>query len=204
MLTDIQGLGLLLALGGLVGAGVLVYSSMRGAGPLAAERGVGRSLLLPISFSVALLGVVIVVLGAGIPGTPLLTTRVQAEEPALVALLLLAVPAYFALRATDPRRFVLGVLAAIAAWFIAFYPNFASLPVPTPLSQIHLGLLPTWNWGFQFGVNLDEPNRAGLDATGVGLLLVAVIGLCVAAIYAARNWHSLRGEPEASAPTETS
>ena len=49
-----------------------------------------------------------------------------------------------------PRRVV---------WFVAFYPNFASLPVPTPLSQIHLGLLPTWNWGFQFGVNLDEPNR---------------------------------------------
>ena len=50
----------------------------------------------------------------------------QAEEPALVALLLLAVPAYFVLRASDPRRFVVGVLVAAVIWFVAFYPNIAS------------------------------------------------------------------------------
>ena len=77
-------------------------------------------------------------------------------------------------------------------WFILFYPNIASLPVPTPLSQIHLGLLPTWNWGFQFGVNLDEPNRAPIDMTAVALLAIATIGLCVAAVYAVRAWRSAR------------
>ncbi len=193
-LTDLQGLGLMLALGGLAGAAVLVYASMRGT-PVV-EGTPARSLLLPISFSVALLGVVIVVIGAGLPGNTLFTTRVQAEQPALLALILLAVPAYFVLRASDARRFVVGVLTAAVVWFVAFYPNFASLPVPTALSQIHLGLLPTWNWGFQFGVNMDEPNRAPIEIGGVLLLVVAVAGLCAAAAYAARNWTSLRAEDD--------
>ena len=195
-LTDLQGLGLVLALGGLIGAGLLVYASMRGS--RTTDNPPARSLLLPITLSVALLGVVIVVIGAGLPGNTLLAARVQAEQPALLALLLLAVPAYFVLRASDPRRFVVGALTAAVIWFVAFYPNFASLPVPTPLSQIHLGLLPTWNWGFQFGVNLDEPNRAPIELGGVVLLTVAVAGLCAAAAYAARSWYSLRGDDEAA------
>jgi hypothetical protein len=105
------------------------------------------------------------------------------------------VPAYFVLRATDPRRYVVGTLAAAIIWFVAWYTNIAALPVPTPLSQIHLGLLPTWNWGFQFGVNLDQANSAPLQIGGVIMLTVAVSGLCVAAAYAARNWSSLRGQP---------
>ena len=203
-LTDIQMLGLLMAAGGLIGAGLLVYARLR-TGDADAPPTLVRSLLLPVSFSVALLGVAIIVVGAGLPGSPVLQMQVRAEEPALVALLLLAVPAYFVLRATDPRRFVIGALAAAAIWFVAFYPNFASLPVPTPLSQIHLGLLPTWNWGFQFGVNLDEPNRAGIDWTGVVLLAVAVTALAVAAAYAARSWYVARNAEETlSALPETS
>ena len=102
-------------------------------------------------------------------------------------------PAYFVLRAVDPRRFVIGVLVAAAVWFVVFYPNIANLPVPTPLSQIHLGLLPTWNWGFQFGVNLDEPNRASPDPGGVLTLIVAVTGVCLVAAYAAHAWVADRG-----------
>jgi Gpi18-like mannosyltransferase len=187
-ITDVQLVGLVLAVGGLAAAGVLFYAGLRATG----ERSVRRSLLLPVSFSVALLGVVIVALGAGLPGNPIIKAEVQAEEPALAALVLLAVPAYFVLRATDPRRFVVGVLSAAVVWFVVFYPNIASLPVPAPLSQIHLGLLPTWNWGFQFGVNLDEPNRAGPDLVGVTMLMVAVAVLATAAAYAARSWAAER------------
>ena len=89
--------------------------------------------------------------------TPSSSCRSSAELPALGALVLLLIPAYFVLRAEDPRRFVVAAVGAVIVWFVAFYPNIASLPVPTPLSQIHLGLLPTWNWGFQFAVNMDEP-----------------------------------------------
>lgn len=204
-LTDLQAGGLLLAIGGLVGAGLLVYRASIGARTApGASSSTTRPLLLPISFSVALLGVAIVVIGAGLPGNTVLRTQVAAEEPALIALVLLAVPAYFVLRATDPRRFMIGILAAAAIWFVAFYPNISSLPVPTPLSQIHLGLLPTWNWGFQFGVNLDEPNKAGLSLVGVSMLTFAVTGLSIAAAYAARNGNAARGaEDQVSALPET-
>ncbi len=195
VLTDIQMIGVLLALGGLIAA-IVMYVSSRSS-PVVAT---GRSLLVPALFGVALVGLTIIVVGAGIPGQPVFQTQVQAEWPALAALLLLLIPAYFVLRATDPRRFVLGALGAAAIWFVTFYPNIASLPVPTPLSQIHLGLLPTWNWGFQFGVNLDEPNRATPDAMGVGLLAVAVVGLCLAAIYAARAWRAARVEDPSISP----
>ena len=128
--------------------------------------------------------------GAGIPGNPVFTMNVQAEWPALAALMLLLVPAYFVLRAADPKRFVVGAVGAAFVWFVLFYPNIASLPVPTPLSQIHLGLLPTWNWGFQFAVNMDEPNRAPLDFAAISLLGAATVALCVAVIYAARSWRA--------------
>jgi hypothetical protein len=166
------------------------------------------SLSLPISFSVALLGVAVVLIGAALPHQQtdvVFKAAVQAEEPALIALLLLAVPAYFVLRASDPRKFVVGALSAVVIWFIAFYPNIASLPVPTVLSQIHLGLLPTWNWGFQFAVNLDPANTSPISWPSVGLLAVAVTGLCIAAVYATRSWNAARysgdevsGLPEAS------
>ncbi len=213
-LTDIQVVGLLLAVGGLVAAAAVFWLRVQSRSAASegtdledlAPRGEDRptlALLLPVLFSVALLGVAIVVLGAGLPGAPVFQAQVLAEEPAFIALLLLAVPAYFALRATDPRRFVIGVLVAAVAWFVAFYPNIASLPVPTPLSQIHLGFLPTWNWGFQFGVNLDEPNRAALDLGSIGLLVVAVGGLCIAAAYAAHAWVADRaGRQELSDPVE--
>jgi hypothetical protein len=198
-LTDLQFIGLALAIGGLIAAGVLYMRFRAAGGPVG-----NQALLLPVSFAATLLGVAIVVIGAGLGGRELFAVNVQAEWPALGALILLAIPAYFVLRATDPKRFVLSALAAAGIWFVAFYPNIGSLPVPTALSQIHLGLLPTWNWGFQFGVNMDEPNRAGLDYMGVGLLAIAVVVLCVAAVYAAKSWRSRPTvrEPEISALTE--
>jgi hypothetical protein len=191
-LTDLQLVGLLLAIGGLIAAGALFF----GLRDSLSSR--NRGLALPVSFAVALLGVVIVLIGAGLEGEARFTMKVQAEWPALAALLLLAVPAYFVLRAADPRRFVLGALGAAAVWFVTFYPNIASLPVPTALSQIHLGLLPTWNWGFQFGVNRDIANEGPVDGSAIGLLAVAAIVLCVAGIYAARAWRSGGGPGEDS------
>ncbi len=195
VLTDIQVFGLVIAIGGLIAAGVLFFS-MRSAAVVSA----GRSLLLPVCFSIALFGVAIIVVGAGLPGTSVFQANVQAEWPALVALFLLLIPAYLVLRAKDPRRFVLGALGAAVIWFVTFYPNIASLPVPTALSQIHLGLLPTWNWGFQFGVNLDEPNRATPDVFAVALLALATAALCAAAVYAARSWRQSRVEDASVSP----
>jgi len=214
-LTDIQVVGLLLAVSGLALAGALFYGRLRARSPAFDEDDGGRSagsgrsraisasaMLLPGMFGLALLGVTIVILGAGLPGTPVFQANVLAEEPALIALLLLAVPAYFVLRALDPRRFVIGVLVAAGVWFVVFYPNIANLPVPTPLSQIHLGLLPTWNWGFQFGVNLDEPNRASPDLGGVLMIIMAASAMCIVAAYAAHAWVVDRGRGHGFIPPD--
>jgi hypothetical protein len=196
VLTYVQAIGLLIALLALVAAGIAFFTRA----PAADAMSTWRPLLLPVCFSIALFGVVIVVVGAGLGGASVFQAQVQAEWPALAALVLLMIPAYFVLRASDPRRFVVGALAAAVIWFIAFYPNIASLPVPTPLSQIHLGLLPTWNWGFQFGVNLDEANRASPNLAIVSLLAAATVALCVAAVYAARSWRTQRIEDSAVSP----
>jgi len=201
-LTSFQMIGIVLVLGALVAAGVIAYMGLRNNSTIS---GGLRPLLLPISFSVALFGAVIVIVGAGLPGDSVFQASVTAEMPAFVALLLLCVPAYFVLQGRDPKRYVVGVLVAAVVWFVAFYPNFAALPVPTPLSQVHLGFLPTWNWGFQFGVNLDEPNRNPLDFTSISLLIIATTALCIAAMYAVRNWNSARSDvAEVSPPPEPS
>jgi hypothetical protein len=66
-------------------------------------------------------------------------------------------------------------------------------------------LLPTWNWGFQFGVNRDPAVNMPISWPSVALLAVAVIGLCIAAVYAARTWRSARySDDEVSELPETS
>ena len=180
VLTDLQAVGLLLVIGGLVGAGLLLQRPHLGG---------NRRLLVPGAVSVALIGVVIVLIGAGLPGNAVLELGVDAELPALFALGLLAVPAWFVLRARDARHFVAGALIAAGCWFVLFYPNFSGLPVPRPLAQVHLGLLPTWNWGFQFGVNMDEPNRAGPEWMSVIVLGFALVVAIVAVVYSIRAWR---------------
>jgi hypothetical protein len=112
------------------------------------------------------------------------------------------VPAYIVLRAADPRRFVAGAVGAALVFFVLFYPNIASLPLPGTLAQIHLGLLPTWNWGFQFAVNTDPASKEPLDWIAVSILGLATAALSGAAIYAARSWRAPRLEesPVSSVP----
>jgi hypothetical protein len=193
-LSDFQAVGAVIAIIGLVLAGVFVYQTVNRSA--SGVRGGYRSLLLPIAFGMSLLGAAFVVIGAALPGHDdpdhgVFQAALGSELPAFIALVLLCVPAYFALQGRDPRKYVIGVLAAAAVWFVTFYPNIGSLPVPTPLSQIHLGLLPTWNWSFQFGVNLDEANRNPIDWFSVGILVVATSVICVAAIYAVRKWREI-------------
>jgi hypothetical protein len=97
-------------------------------------------------------------------------------------------PAAFVLRARDPRRFVLGVLAAAGIWFLIWYPNISGLPLPADLAHLYQGLLPTWNWDFQFSVNTDPPSDSGLFQPAMlvvgGVTLVFVAGV----VMAARRW----------------
>ena len=195
-LTDVQLLGAVIAIFGLLAAGAVFLTRFGER----FEHYAWQPLLMPALFSAALLGAAIVVIGAGIRGNTVFQLPVSAELPSLGALFLLLIPAYFVLRAEDPRRFVIAALGAVVTWFVAFYPNIASLPVPTPLSQIHLGLLPTWNWGFQFDVNRDAPYTGGLDWGIVAILALATLGLCGAAVYAVRGWRDARRVDSAVSP----
>ncbi len=116
--------------------------------------------------------------------------QVGANELALIALIVLAVPAWIALRARDARRFALGVVVAAALWLLIWYPNLTGLPLPSGLVNIYQGLLPTWNYAFQFAVDLDPPVKGGITDTGT----IVVAGVTVIAVLAvamvARRWRS--------------
>jgi hypothetical protein len=128
-----------------------------------------------------------------LPGGSMLMPLLWLAAP-LVFLALLAVPAYYVLRARDARRFTVGVVVAAVAWFVIWYPNVSGLPVPTPLSQAHLVTLPTLNYSFQFGVNSDPPG-AGIDWLGVLALGAVVLIVVGSAVHAARGWRAAREEP---------
>ena len=46
--------------------------------------------------------------------------------------------------ARDARRFVLGFVVVVAAWFVFLYPNISALPMPATLANAYQGLLPTY------------------------------------------------------------
>jgi hypothetical protein len=99
----------------------------------------------------------------------------------LLGLLVLGIPAWLTLRARDPRRLVLGVLAAALLWLVVWYPNISGLPLTDDLAHLYQGLLPTWNWDFQFAVNTDPASDAGIvggdtfAVAGLTLLIVIVV-----------------------------
>ena len=133
-------------------------------------------------------------------GATLTTLTFQAEELALVALVLLAGPAYLALRARDPRRWVVGFVGVATVFFILWYPNISGLPLPNAIAQAYLGLLPTWNYDFQFAVNLDSAATGPLYALDTLVLAGATATLSLAVMVAARLWRGapVRGRGDAA------
>ncbi len=122
--------------------------------------------------------------------------QVGANELAVLALVILAVPAWIALRARDSRRFALGVVIAAALWLLIWYPNLTGLPLPSGLVNIYQGLLPTWNYAFQFATNMDPPVKGGVVDTGT-LVIGAISIVAVAAVMLiARRWRSHPPTPE--------
>jgi hypothetical protein len=129
----------------------------------------------------------------------------SSDALALMALVVLAIPAWMVMRARDARRYVLGVLGIAVLWLLLWYPNISGLPLPSDFAHLYQGLLPTWNWDFQFAVNID-PASDGRSVDGstlvTGLVTVAfVIGVGVAARMWGRTPQPVgsdEGEPPAS------
>ncbi|MEO7663858.1 MAG: phospholipid carrier-dependent glycosyltransferase, partial [Candidatus Limnocylindrales bacterium] len=117
--------------------------------------------------------------------------NVPVEPIALVVTLALLPIAAFVASARDARRFVVGVVLAIAGWFVIWYPNFAALPLPAALSNAYQGLLPTYVYPFQFPVSTIDRNVAGpsLIAPGPALLAATIVAVCLAVGYAAWVWR---------------
>jgi hypothetical protein len=119
---------------------------------------------------------------------------------ALAGLAVLAIPAWLVLRARDPRRLVLATLGAAVLWLLIWYPNLSGLPLPSDLAYLYQGLLPTWNWDFQFAVNSDpalEGPLIALDTLVVGLVGVGAVSM--AAIAARRLLRPAGGEAPSAA-----
>ncbi len=119
---------------------------------------------------------------------------------ALLGLAVLALPAWLTLRARDPRRFVLGVLVAALLWLLLWYPNISGLPLPSDLAHLYQGLLPTWNWDFQFSVNTDPAGDDGILDRGT--FVIGAVTLVVVIAVAAVAWAWGRsGRTRAAAPS---
>jgi C-terminal four TMM region of protein-O-mannosyltransferase/Dolichyl-phosphate-mannose-protein mannosyltransferase len=124
------------------------------------------------------------------------------ELIALVVAVPLGLVAIQVLTARDARRFVTGVVAAVAVWFVIQYPNIAALPMPSTLVNAYQGLLPTYLYPFQFSVNTIDRSGAISFADPrfpilVGFLVIAslVVG------YSAWVWRqALAEDPANDAP----
>ena len=157
------------------------------------QLGSGRR--LAVSSQAAMLGTLAVTLFAigvtnlAFSNAPAYTLSVQADEIAVFGLVLLAVPAWLVLRARDSRQFAVGIMTAAVLWFVAWYPNLAGMPLPNSIANIYQGLLPTWNYDFQFTVNLDPPVTGGLTDLSTWVVAAITSVLVAGAMVLAYRWR---------------
>jgi len=117
-------------------------------------------------------------------------SSVPVEPIALVVTLALVPVAAVIVTARDAHRFVIGALAAIGFWFVAWYPNISALPLPSNLHNAFQGLLPTYVYPFQFpvstlqrGTGTDFGNALFPALGGIITLVALVVG------YSAWTWR---------------
>ena len=134
------------------------------------------------------LGLVVVSL---LPDAAILTlTSIPVEPIVLVAGLPLAYLALGVIGGRDPRRYVVGFVAAVVGWFAILYPNIAALPMPAVLVNAYQGIIPTYLYAFQFPVSKVDRNVAMPILTPMlGLLLVAITVTCLVVAYSAWVWR---------------
>jgi hypothetical protein len=130
---------------------------------------------------------------------PLLTLdRIPVEPVAIVLAIPAVLIAAFVATARDARRFVVGAIVAIVAWFVVVYPNFSALPLPTAIANVYQGVLPTYLYAFQFPVN-NVAATVPVQLFGpVPLLLGAsVVFLSLVVGYSAWVWRLAIAERDA-------
>ncbi len=181
----------------LVGGGILIWQLVLLSRPRADGRPVtardGQGVLIT-----AIIVVALAILTRLLPASdPLFSINGLAPEPiALVALVPLGLLASQILTARDSRRFVGGLIAAIAINFVVLYPNIAALPLPSSLVPWYQGVLPTYLYAFQFGVNTTPRNAISLSDPRLFVLVAFIVLAAVAVAYSAWTWRqALADEP---------
>jgi len=115
-----------------------------------------------------------------------------------VLALLIAIPlglvALQVVTARDGRRFVAGLIAAAAVWFVILYPNISALPLPAAMVNAYQGLLPTYLYPFQFSVNtVDRSGAISFADPRFALLVVFLSIACGVVAYSAWIWRQSLG-----------
>ncbi len=154
--------------------------------------GLEVSLMVAILAVLTVAAVVIVATQFILSGAVVATMDLRADDFYVVVMLLLIGPAIYALRTRDPRRWVIAAVGSAVLWFIIWYPNLTGMPMPDSFGQAYLLLLPTWNYDFQFSVNLDAAYQGSVVVPETLWFTAAVIGICIFAMVLARGWRSGR------------
>ncbi|MEI7744244.1 MAG: phospholipid carrier-dependent glycosyltransferase, partial [Chloroflexota bacterium] len=152
---------------------------------------VGRRDLLPIA-ATAGVGAVALVVASMLPGeTPLFTFNVIVPELiALVVAVPLGIVAIQVVTARDARRWVAGYVASAALWFVVLYPNISALPMPSTIVNVYQGILPTYLYAFQFGVNtVDRSGAITFADPRFAVLIVALVAAAAVVAYSAWAWR---------------
>ena len=125
------------------------------------------------------------------PDTNLLVwPNIPVEPVALIVGIVALLIAVFVATARDARRFVIGAVVAVVAWFVIEYPNISALPLPTSIANVYQGVLPTYLYWFQFPVNNVAATVPTQLFGPVPILLAAsVTFLAIIVAYSAWVWR---------------
>jgi hypothetical protein len=144
-----------------------------------------RSWVLQLVAPVVIAGALLLWLGANAPRSLLFDVPLPSSLVVLLLMPFFLLLALVALTAQDPRRFVLGLCAAAVVAFVVLYPNLSALPMPNDIVSVYNGFIPTWLYGFQFSVDLQEGSPVTPITTTSEMLAVAVLLAAVLVAYAA-------------------
>ncbi len=124
-------------------------------------------------------------------GEPLFTINgIVPEIIALIVAVPLGLMAVQVLTARDARRFVAGLLAVTTAWFVILYPNISALAMPSTIVNAYQGLLPTYLYAFQFGVDtIDRGKSISFADPKFAILMAFLIVASGVVAYSAWAWR---------------
>ena len=136
--------------------------------------------LAPLLVTVAVAAVALMFTRVLPDAEPLFTfDGIVPEVIALIVAVPLCLVAVQVVTARDGRRYVAGLVAAAGIWFLVLYPNISALAMPSTVVNAYQGLLPTYLYAFQFGVNtVDRGTAISFADPRFAVLMVFLVIAC--------------------------